>query len=102
MALTSGTKLGPYGIRALLRAGGTGEPYRARDTRLDRKVAVKSPPESFANGAYGLERFVLCALDNPNLLFILDVGTRGGVHYLVSEFCEGLTLRDRLSSGALP
>ena len=100
MVLTSDTKLGPYGIQALSRAGGTGELYRGRDTRLDRKLAVKSQPESFANDAHRLQRFVLCALNNPNLLFILDVGTQGGVHYLVSEFLEGQTLRDPLSSGA--
>jgi serine/threonine protein kinase len=102
MVLTSGTKLGPYGIQAPLRAGGTGEVYRARHTRLDRKAAVKILPESFANDADRLPRFVLCALDNPNLLFILDVGTLAGVHYLVSEFLERQPLRDPLSSGALP
>jgi len=102
VVLTSGTKLGPYGIQAPPRAGGTGEVYRACDTRLDRKVAVKILPESFASDAHRLQRFILCALNNPNLLFILDVGTQGGAHYLVSEFLEGQTLGDPFSSGALP
>jgi eukaryotic-like serine/threonine-protein kinase len=97
MVLTSGTKLSPSGIQAPLTAGGTGEVYRACDTRLDRKGAVKILSESFANDAYRLQRFVLCALNNPNLLFILDVGTQGGVHYVVSEFLKGQTLRDPLT-----
>jgi hypothetical protein len=80
--LTSCRKLGPYGIQAPLRSRGTGEAYRARDTRLDRKVAVKILPEFFANDADRLQRFVLCARDNPNLLFILDVGTLARVQYL--------------------
>jgi len=101
MVLTSGTKLGPYGIQAPLRAGGTGDVYRASDTRFDWKGAVKILAEPFANDVHRLQRFVLCALNNPNLLFILDVRTQGRVHYLVSEFLEGQTLRDPLSSGAL-
>jgi eukaryotic-like serine/threonine-protein kinase len=101
MVLTPSAKFGPCGIQAPLKAGGAGEVYRACDTRLDRKVAVKILPESFAPDAYRLQRFVLCALNNPNLLFILDVGTQGRVHYLVSDFL-GQTLRDPVSSGALP
>jgi eukaryotic-like serine/threonine-protein kinase len=101
MVFTSGTKFGPCGIQAPLKAGGAGEVYRACDTRLDGKVAVKILPASFANDAYRLQRFVLCALNSPNLLFILGVGTQRRVHYLVSEFLEGQALRDPLSSGAL-
>jgi serine/threonine protein kinase len=82
MALTSGTKLGPYEIPALLGAG-TGEVYRASDTRLDRKVAVKVLPESVADDAYRLQRSVLCELNYRNLLSIFDVCTQGGIHYLV-------------------
>src|ERR1039458_2423344 len=107
MALTSGTKLGPYEIITPVGAGGMSEVYRALDTRLDRTVAVKSLPESFAGDANRLQRFehearVLSALNHPNLLSIFDVGTQGGIHYLVSEFLEGQTLRERLSSGPLP
>ncbi|PYX49270.1 MAG: hypothetical protein DMG76_37705 [Acidobacteria bacterium] len=103
MALTSGTKLGPYEIPALLGAG-TGEVYRASDTRLDRKVAVKVLPESVPDDAYRLQRSVLCELNYPNLLSIFDVCTQpqGGIHYFVSEFLEGQTLRGRFSSSALP
>ena len=107
MALTSGTKLGPYEIITPVGAGGMSEVYRALDTRLDRTVAVKSLPESFAGDANRLQRFehearVLSALNHPNLLSIFDVGTQDGIHYLVSEFLEGQTLRERLSSGPLP
>ena len=107
MALTSGTRLGPYEIITPLGAGGMGEVYRALDTRLDRTVAVKILPESFASDVDRLQRFehearVLSALNHPNLLSIFDVGTQGGIHYLVSEFLEGQTLRERLSSGPLP
>ncbi len=89
MVLTSGAKLGPYGIQAPLSTSGTGEPYRACDTRLDWKVAGEILLASFANDAYRWQRFVLCALNSPNLLFVLDVGTQGRVHYFVSEFLEG-------------
>jgi serine/threonine protein kinase len=77
------------------------------DTRLNRIVAVKVLPESFASDADRLQRFerearVLSTLNHPNLLSIFDVGTEGGIHYLVSEFLDGQTLRERLSSGPLP
>jgi eukaryotic-like serine/threonine-protein kinase len=102
MVLTSSTKLGPYEIQSPLRADGTGDGYRARDIRLDRKVAVKILPRSLANDAGHLLRLVLCELNNPNLRFILDVGTLSGVDYLVSEFLEEQPLRDPVSSAALP
>lgn len=107
MALTSGTKLGPYEIVSQLGAGGMGEVYRARDTRLDRIVAIKVLPETLANDADRLQRFeqearVLSTLSHPNLLAIYDVGTQSGLHYLVSEFLEGQTLRDRMAGGPLP
>src|SRR5258708_2150361 len=107
MALTPGTKLGPYEIQSPLGAGGMGKVYRALDTRLDRTVAIKILPESFANDADRLQRFehearVLSTLNHPNLLSVFDVGTQGGIHYLVSEFLEGQTLRERLGSGPLP
>jgi Tol biopolymer transport system component len=84
-----------------------GEVYRARDTRLERTVAVKVLPESFAADTDRLRRFeqearVLSALNHPNLLSIYDVGRQDGIHYLVSEFLEGQTLRERMGSGPLP
>jgi serine/threonine protein kinase len=107
MALTSGTKLGPYEIVSPLGAGGMGEVYRARDTRLDRTVAIKVLPESLANDPDRLPRFeqearVLSTLSHPNLLAIYDVGTQAGTHYLVSEYLEGQTLRERMGAGLLP
>jgi eukaryotic-like serine/threonine-protein kinase len=107
MPLTPGTKLGPYEIISALGAGAMGEVYRARDTRLERTVAIKVLPESLANDPDRLQRFeqearVLSTLNHPNLLAIYDVGVQGGTHYLVSEFLEGQTLREELESGALP
>ncbi|MGB7227213.1 MAG: protein kinase, partial [Candidatus Acidiferrales bacterium] len=107
MALTSGTKLGPYEIQSSLGAGGMGEVYRARDTRLERTVAVKVLPESLAKDSDRLQRFeqearVLSTLNHPNLLAIYDVGTQGGTHYLVSEYLEGQTLREQMGAGPLP
>jgi eukaryotic-like serine/threonine-protein kinase len=102
MVLTSGTIPGLYDIQSRLRGDGTGDVCRARDIRLDRKIAVEMLPSSFANDAWRLQWFVLCALNNPNLLFILDVGSLGEVDYLVSDFLEEQPLRDPVSSGALP
>ncbi len=107
MALTPGTRLGPYEIIAAVGAGGMGEVYRARDTRLDRTVAIKILPESFAGDRERLERFqqearILSTLNHPNLMAVYDVGVQDGMHFLVSEFLEGETLRDRLSAGPLP
>jgi Tol biopolymer transport system component len=106
MSLASGTKLGPYEIQSPLGAGGMGEVYRARDVRLDRTVAIKVLPAALAHDTEHLQRFehearVLSTLNHPNLLAIYDVGTEGSVHYLVSEFLEGQTLRERLNQGAL-
>src|ERR1039458_2152078 len=107
MALAPGTRLGPYEIVAAIGAGGMGEVYRARDTRLDRTVAIKILPESFANDRERLERFqqearILSSLNHPNLMAVYDVGSQDGLHFLVSEFLEGETLRERLSTGSLP
>jgi eukaryotic-like serine/threonine-protein kinase len=106
MALTSGAKIGPYEIQSPLGAGGMGEVYRARDTRLDRSVAIKILPEAFLSDADRLQRFqqearILSSLNHPNLLAIFDVGSQNGSHYLVSELLEGKTLRERLSEGPL-
>ena len=107
MALTSGTKLGPYEILSRVGAGGMGEVYRARDMRLERTVALKILPTTFAGDADRLQRFehearILSALNHPNLLAIHDVGAQNGTHYLVSEFLEGQTLREKMSSDPLP
>jgi len=107
MPLSAGTGLGPYEILAPLGAGGMGEVYRARDTRLDRTVAIKILPESFAADRERLDRFqqeakILSALNHPNLLAIFDVGSQNGLYYLVSEFLEGKTLRELLEEGTLP
>ena len=107
MALGSGTKLGPYVIQAQLGAGGMGEVYRARDTRLGRDVAVKVMPASFASDADRLRRFeqearAVAALNHPNILSVHDVGTQDGTPYIVTELLEGRTLREQLEDGALP
>ncbi len=107
MALTPGTKLGPYEIQSLLGAGGMGEVYRAKDTRLGRDVAIKVLPEKLARDAERLQRFetearVIAALNHPNILSIHDIGTHEGAPYLVSECLEGQTLRIELSGWALP
>ncbi len=107
MALPSGTKIGPYEIVAPLGAGGMGEVYRARDTRLGRDVAIKVLPEKMARDAERLRRFetearAVAALNHPNILSIHDIGTHNGAPYLVSECLEGQSLRMELISGPLP
>jgi len=107
MALTSGTKLGPYEIQSLLGAGGMGEVYRAHDSRLDRTVAIKVLPASFSADRERLQRFAqearaAAALNHPNILSIFDIGEEQGAPYVVSELLEGETLRERLRTGALP
>jgi len=106
MALTSGTKLGPYEIQSSIGAGGMGEVYRARDTRLAREVAIKVLPEAFARDPDRLERFehearVLSTVNHPNILAIHDVGAQDDLHYLVSELLEGQTLREKMNAGPL-
>jgi Tol biopolymer transport system component len=106
MALSSGTKLGPYEIQALIGAGGMGEVYRARDARLNRTVAIKILPPSFSADHDRMQRFAqearaAAALNHPNILSIFDIGDEKGSPYVVSELLEGETLRERLRSGAL-
>src|ERR671937_1833782 len=101
MAIPAGTKLGPYEIVASVGAGGMGEVYRARDTRLGRDVAVKVLPSSFSTDADRLRRFeqeacAAGALNHPNILIVHDIGTHDGSPYIVSELLEGGTLRERL------
>jgi serine/threonine-protein kinase len=107
MTLPAGTKLGPYEILAPLGAGGMGEVYRARDTRLDRDVAVKVLPESLASDPASLARFereakAVAALSHPNILAIHDFGKTGGVSYAVTELLEGETLKQRIVGAPLP
>src|SRR5438477_11073120 len=102
MALTSGTKLGPYEIVAPAGAGGMGEVYRARDVRLDRDVAVKVLPDQFATDAGRVARFereakAVAALAHPNILVLHDFSTQDGLCYAVTELLEGETLRHRLA-----
>jgi serine/threonine protein kinase/Flp pilus assembly protein TadD len=107
MSLTAGTRLGPYEVLALLGAGGMGEVYRARDTRLGRDVAVKVLPDEFADDPDRLRRFeqearAASALNHPNILVVHDLGTHEGAPYMVTELLEGESLRTRLRVGALP
>jgi len=107
MNLTSGTKLGPYEIVSLLGAGGMGEVYRARDSRLRRDVAIKILPQALSADADRMRRFeqealATAALNHPNILAVFDIGTSDGSPYVVSELLEGETLRERLRSGTVP
>jgi eukaryotic-like serine/threonine-protein kinase len=107
MALSSGTMLGPYEVQSPLGAGGMGEVYRARDTRLDRTVAVKVLPEHLSSDSTQRQRFdrearTISSLNHPNICLLFDVGTQDGTSYLVMEYLEGETLADRLRKGPLP
>jgi serine/threonine protein kinase/Tol biopolymer transport system component len=107
MALSSGTRLGPYEILGPLGAGGMGEVYRARDTRLDRTVAIKVLSAEFSADAdrrarLSREARAISSLSHPNICTLYDVGHQDGVDYLVMEHLEGETLADRLEKGPLP
>ncbi len=107
LMLNAGTKLGPYEILTAIGAGGMGEVYKARDSRLDRIVAIKILSGSFIVDADRLRRFeqearTVAALNHPNILGIHDIGNYNGSPYLVSEFLEGKTLREKLEDGPLP
>ena len=107
MTIATGTRLGPYEINSPLGAGGMGEVYRARDTRLGRDVAVKVLPSLFADDEQRLLRFeqeacAAGALNHPNILAIYDIGKQDGSPYVVSELLEGETLRERMAGSALP
>ena len=106
MTLTIGGQIGPYEITGLLGKGGMGEVYRARDTRLDREVAIKVLPEHRATDKHALARFereakAVAALSHSNILSIYDVGAVEDVKYVVTELLEGETLRGRLDRGPL-
>jgi eukaryotic-like serine/threonine-protein kinase len=107
MALAPGTKLGPYEIVSPLGAGGMGEVYRAKDTRLDRTVAIKVLPSHLSSNAESRQRFereakAISALQHPNICTLHDIGSQDGVGFLVMEYLEGQTLADRLAKGPLP
>jgi Tol biopolymer transport system component len=107
MAISPGTKLGPYEIVAPLGAGGMGEVYRATDTRLARDVAIKVLPASLSNDGDRLRRFeqeakTIAALNHPNILGLHDIGAYQGAPFLVSELLEGETLRQKIEQGPIP
>src|SRR5271163_311253 len=107
MSLTSGTKLGPYEIQSPLGAGGMGEVYRARDTRLDRTVAIKVLASHLSSSPELKQRMerearAISSLNHPNICHLYDIGSQDGTDYLVMEFLEGETLSERLGKGPLP
>src|SRR5271156_6791085 len=107
MALSNGTKLGPYEIVGAIGVGGMGEVYRARDAKLGRNVALKVLPEAFARDAERMARFqreakVLASLNHPNIASIYGLEDSGATHALVMELVEGPTLADRIRSGPIP
>ncbi|HEX7252359.1 MAG TPA: protein kinase [Thermoanaerobaculia bacterium] len=107
MTLPAGTRLGPYEIVSPIGAGGMGEVYRARDTRLERTVAIKVLPEHLSASAELRQRFereakTISQLSHPHICALYDVGNHEGVEYLVMEYLEGETLSDRLAKGGLP
>src|SRR5215469_11949790 len=107
MVVTAGTRLGPYEIVAALGAGGMGEVYRARDSRLERTVAIKILPAHLSSNTELKARFdqearAASALNHPHICHLYDVGSQDGTAFLVMEYLEGETLADRLRKGALP
>src|SRR6266568_4382669 len=106
LSLSPGARLGPYEIVVVLGVGGMGEVYKARDTRLDRTVAIKVLPSTLAADPAFLERFdrearAISSLNHPQICTLHDVGHQDGVDYLVMEYLEGETLASRLDKGAL-
>src|SRR6266487_656823 len=97
MTITSGTRLGPYEVIAPIGAGGMGEVWRGRDTRLDRSVAIKIVPQEFAQ-RFEREAKTISQLSHPNICTLYDVG----VNYLVMELLDGESLADKLAKGPLP
>jgi eukaryotic-like serine/threonine-protein kinase len=107
MTLAGGAKLGPYEVISAAGSGGMGEVYRARDTRLDRTVAIKILPAHLSGNPEAKQRFdrearAISSLNHPNICTLYDVGHQDGMDYLVMEFLEGETLADRLTKGPLP
>ena len=107
MPLEAGRQLGPYEIVSAIGAGGMGEVYKARDTRLDRTVAIKVLPEHVANDPDLKQRFereakTISSLNHPHICTLYDIGNQDGIDFLVMEYLEGDTLAQRLEKGALP
>src|ERR1700739_4185960 len=107
MAIQAGQRLGPYEILSAISAGGMGEVYRARDTRLERIVAVKILADHLSDRAELRERFerearTVASLNHPHICVLHDIGHQDGIDYLVMEFLEGETLAERLKKGPLP
>jgi len=105
MQITPGSHLGPYEIISLAGVGGMGEVYKAKDTRLNRTVAIKILPEQLANSSDSRKRFesearTISTLNHPNICTLYDIGSQDGQHYIVMEYLEGETLRSHLKSGA--
>ena len=106
MTLAPSTKLGPYEIVSPIGAGGMGEVYRARDTRLDRTVAIKVLPQHLADTPDAKQRFerearAISALNHPHICALYDVGSQNGTDFLVMEFIEGETLAARIDKSSL-
>jgi serine/threonine protein kinase/tetratricopeptide (TPR) repeat protein len=107
MPLSAGDTLGPYELLAPIGAGGMGEVWKARDSRLNRDVALKVLPDHLSRDAEALARFdreakAVAALSHPNILVLYDVGADAGIHFVVTELLEGETLRERIARGPLP
>jgi serine/threonine protein kinase len=107
MSLAPGVRLGAYEVLRLIGAGGMGEVYQARDTRLDRLVAIKVLPEDVAGNHDRRQRFerearAVAALNHPHICDLHDVGAHNSVEFLVMEYVEGQTLAERLLRGPLP
>src|ERR1700757_545860 len=107
MALASGTRFGHYEIISPIGAGGMGEVYRARDTRLERTVAIKVLPYHLSCNPDSKQRFerearAISSLNHPHICTLHDIGTQDGVSFLVMEYLDGETLSHRLQNGPLP
>src|SRR4051812_50126573 len=106
MPLPPGTRLGRYEIRSLIGEGGMGEVYLAQDRQLERTVALKILNESFASDSERMRRFIqeaktTSALNHPNILTVHEVGQMDSVHFIATEFINGITLRERLKRGRI-
>src|SRR5512146_2266461 len=107
MPIATGSKLGPYEIVGAVGAGGMGEVYKARDTRLERTVAIKVLPSHLSSSPDLKQRFereakAISSLQHAHICTLFDVGSQDGTDFLVMEYLEGETLAERLSKGALP
>ena len=107
MPLAAGQRLGSYEILSIIGVGGMGEVYKARDTRLERIVAIKALPDHVASDPDLRQRFereakAISSLSHPHICTLHDVGSEGGIEYLVMEYLEGESLAQRLTRGALP